>query len=241
MIPFSRQLACTFFILFFGATILPVKGQAQTYLSNTSEEKVPPYILPDPLTGKDGKKITTAARWSNTQRPYIYHLFEENVYGRYPVKKVPVQFVVRETNQHALNNLAIRKQVRIYLHPPDTSVYMDLLVYLPAAARGPVPVFTGYNFTGNHTIMPDTGIFLAGSWIAPKAKGVIDNKATDSSRGTDTSQWQLREILAHGYGLAVAYYGDIEPDNPDGWKTGIWTTLSSVLEIKPGEWSVIDA
>jgi dienelactone hydrolase len=112
---------------------------------------------------------------------------------------------------------------------------------LPAAAKTPVPVFTGYNFTGNHTIMPDTGIFLSTSWMPPKAKGVINNRATDSSRGTDTSQWQVREILAQGYGIAVAYYGDIEPDNPDGWKTGIRTTLSEALAIKPEEWSAIGA
>ena len=233
---FCKRFACAFFILF-----LTINGFAQTIISNTTEEKVPPYTLPDPLVGKDGKKITTAAAWDNQQRPYIYHLFEENVYGRFPQKKIPLKFVVRETNNHALNNLAIRKQVRIYLNPPANNVYIDLLIYVPANAKAPVPVFTGYNFTGNHSIMPDTGIFLATRWIAPHAKGVVNNKATDSSRGTDTSQWQLREILSHGYGLAVAYYGDIEPDNPDGWKTGIRTALSSTLEIKPEEWSAIGA
>ena len=237
----QRLFSSTFLVFILTAPILQVKGWAQTMVFNTIEEKVPPYTLPDPLTGKDGKKITSAAAWSNQQRPYIYHLFEENVYGRFPVKKIPLQFVVRETNNHALNNLAVRKQVRIYLNPPANSAYIDLLVYLPAAAKAPVPVFTGYNFTGNHTVMNDTGIYLSTSWMPPKAKGVIGNKATDSSRGTDTAQWQLREILSHGYGLAVAYYGDIEPDNPDGWRTGIRTTLSTALEIKPEEWSAIGA
>ena len=237
----QRLFSSTFLVFLLITTILPVKGRAQTIVFNTIEEKVPPYILPDPLTAKDGKKITSAAAWNNQQRPYIYHLFEENVYGRFPLEKIPLRFVVRETNNHALNNLAVRKQVRIYLNPPANSVYIDLLVYLPAAAKTPVPVFTGYNFTGNHTIANDTGIYLSTSWMPPKAKGVVDNRATDSSRGTDTAQWQLREILSHGYGLAVAYYGDIEPDNPDGWKTGIRTTMSTALQIKPEEWSAIGA
>jgi len=237
----QRLFSSTFLVFLLITTILQVKGWSQTIVFNTIEEKVPPYILPDPLTAKDGKKITSAAAWNNQQRPYIYHLFEENVYGRFPLEKIPLQFVVRETNNHALNNLAVRKQVRIYLNPPANSVYIDLLVYLPAAAKTPVPVFTGYNFTGNHTIANDTGIYLSTSWMPPKAKGVIDNRATDSSRGTDTAQWQLREILSHGYGLAVAYYGDIEPDNPDGWKTGIRTTMSTALQIKPEEWSAIGA
>jgi len=237
----QRLFSSTFLVFLLITTILPVKGRAQTIVFNTIEEKVPPYILPDPLTAKDGKKITSAAAWNNQQRPYIYHLFEENVYGRFPLEKIPLRFVVRETNNHALNNLAVRKQVRIYLNPPANSVYIDLLVYLPAAAKTLVPVFTGYNFTGNHTIANDTGIYLSTSWMPPKAKGVVDNRATDSSRGTDTAQWQLREILSHGYGLAVAYYGDIEPDNPDGWKTGIRTTMSTALQIKPEEWSAIGA
>lgn len=221
--------------------LLPLKLFAQTMVSNTSEEKVPSYTLPDPLLGSDGKKITTAAAWNQRQRPLIFHLFEENVYGRFPQKKLPLHFKLREKNLHALNNLAVRKQVRIYLLPSDSSIYMDLLVYLPANAKGPVPVFTGYNFSGNHTVMPDTGILLSQSWLPSKAKGAVNNRATDSARGTDTSQWQLREILSHGYGIAVAYYGDIEPDHPDGWKTGIRTTLATALQIKPEEWSAIGA
>ena len=217
------------------------KLAAQTFISNTSEEKVPPYILPDPLMGSDGKKIASAAAWNTVQRPWIFHLFEENVYGRFPTKKTTSSFVVRDLDLHAVGNLAIRKQVRIFLLAGDTSVYIDLLIYLPASARGPVPVFTGYNFTGNHTIMPDTGILLNNGWLPPKAKGVFNNHASDSSRGTDTAQWQLREILAHGYGLAVAYYGDIEPDHPDGWKTGIRSTMRAALQIQPEEWSAIGA
>ncbi|MEP6747127.1 MAG: acetylxylan esterase [Bacteroidota bacterium] len=241
MIVSLKRYTPVFFVLFLLAINLPTKIFSQTIVSNTDESKVPPYTLPDPLVSREGRKITTSAEWMNHQRLYVYHLFEDNVYGKYPSTKIPVKFVVREINKHALNGLAIRKQVRIFLLPPDTSVYMDLLVYLPANAKGPVPVFTGYNFSGNHTIMPDTGIFLSASWMQPKGKGVVNNKATDSSRGTDTAQWQLREILSHGYGLAVAYYGDIEPDNPDGWKTGIRTTLSTALQMKPEDWSAIGA
>ena len=241
MIVHCKAIVCSTLILFLALIVLPLNSIAQSMVSNASEDKVPPYTLPDPLTAKDGKKITTVTEWNNQQRPYIYHLFEQNVYGRYPLVKIPVHYEVLETNKHALNNLAVRKQVRIYLLPPAKNIYIDLLVYLPGAAKGPVPVFTGYNFDGNHTVMTDTGIVLASSWIAANSKGVINNMATDSSRGTDTAQWQLREILSHGYGLAIAYYGDIEPDNPDGWKTGIRTTLSKALQIKPEQWSAIGA
>ncbi|MFT3936437.1 MAG: hypothetical protein QM726_22600 [Chitinophagaceae bacterium] len=209
--------------------------------ANSSEDKVPAYALPDPLLGKDGKKIATAAEWQKIQRPYIYHLFEENVYGRFPTQKVTPTFYVRETNAHALNGEAVRKQVRIYLLGKNKNIFIDLLVYLPANAKKPVPVFVGYNFGGNQSIVADSGIFLTESWMSSRGGRVINNHATDSTRGTDTSQWQLRQVLAHGYGLAVAYYGDVEPDYADGWKTGIRTTMATALKIQPEEWGAIGA
>jgi hypothetical protein len=56
-----------------------------------------------------------------------------------------------------------------------------------------------------------------------------------------SSQWPLKEILARGYGVVTAWYWDLEADRPDGWQTGIRTTLSGVLQIEPNEWSAIGA
>ena len=47
--------------------------------------------------------------------------------------------------------------------------------------------------------------------------------------------------LDHGFGLATVYYGDLEPDHPDGWKSGIRTSLRDSLHIEPQEWSAIGA
>ncbi len=236
----STRVSIVIVLLLFINSI-PVELIAQNMVANTSEEKVPAYTLPDPLVQPDGKKITNAEAWTKKQRPYIYHLFEENVYGRFPQKSIPVKYEVRENAKQGLNGVATRKQVRIYFGEPAGKVYMDVLIYLPANAKAPVPLFVGYNFDGNQTIANDNAIFLPDSWVDARGKGVVNNKASDSSRGNRESQWQVKEILAHGYGLAVAYYGDIEPDNPDGWKTGIRTTLSTSLQIKPEEWGAIGA
>jgi hypothetical protein len=48
-------------------------------------------------------------------------------------------------------------------------------------------------------------------------------------------------LLANGYGLASAYYGDLEPDHPEGWKTGVRSILQTSLHLKPEEWSAIGA
>ena len=41
--------------------------------------------------------------------------------------------------------------------------------------------------------------------------------------------------------LATAYYGDLEPDNPEGWKTGIRTTMKKELAINEQEWAAMGA
>ena len=72
-------------------------------------------------------------------------------------------------------------------------------------------------------------------------KGIVNNRATEASRGKDAGKWAVQEIINRGYGLATAYYGDLEPDHPDGWKTGIRTTLKTELSINENEWGAIGA
>ena len=204
--------------------------------TNVDESKVPPYVLPDPLVMSNGKKVKDTKEWNIVQRPYIYHLFEENVYGRYPTQPVVIHFKIRESSNNALNGMATRKQVRIYLHPTDTTVFTDLLIYLPVSKKTPAPIFLSLNFHGNQAVNKDPAIFPSQNetQISEVAKPL------DSTRGTD-HYWEIEDIISRGYGVATAYYGDIEPDNKDGWKTGIRTTLKDVLKIQPEEWSALGA
>jgi hypothetical protein len=213
----------------------------QAFPSNTDESKVPPYTLPDVLKMPNGKTVTNSKEWQQVQRPFIYHLYEQYQFGRYPAKKINSRFRVLETDNKALDGLATRKQVRIYLHPADTSVYMDVLLYIPNKIKSPAPVFTGYNFSGNHTITTDKNVLLSNRWLYWKSKGAVNNRATEASRSADTASWQLHSILSKGFALATAYYGDIEPDTATGYTTGIRTTLKDVLNIQPNEWSAMGA
>ena len=57
--------------------------------ANTDEALANPYPnLPDPLTLKNGKKVTTEKQWWTKRRPEIVEDFEREVIGRVP-KSVP--------------------------------------------------------------------------------------------------------------------------------------------------------
>lgn len=215
--------------------------QAQSFPANTDESKVPPYTLPDVLKMPNGKPVTSSKEWMQVQRPYIYRLYEENQFGRYPTKKINPRFRVLESDKNAWNGTATRKQVRIYLHPTDTTVFMDVLLYTPNAVKSPAPVFVGYNFSGNQTVTTDKNVLRSNRWVYFKTKGAVNNRATEASRGTDTASWPLHTILAKGFAVATAYYGDLEPDTATGYTTGIRTTLKEVLNIQPNEWSAMGA
>jgi hypothetical protein len=220
---------------------IQVKSQTQQSPTNSNEDSVKPYTLPDPLLLPEKPAVKTSQDWTRLQRPYIYTLFQQHVYGRFPRRKIPFTHTTTEPGGLSLNGMAKRKQVRISLKPGNDSVYIDLLIYLPSSAQGKVPVFLGYNFNGNHTIHHDTAIKLSKAWIGPRGRGVVNNRATEASRGSDTASWPVTEILKHGYGVVTAYYGDLEADHPEGWKSGIRTTLSKELAIRPDEWGAIGA
>jgi hypothetical protein len=122
----------------------------------------------------------------------------------------------------ALSGQAVRKEVHLQFSTGRGSTSTDLLIYLPAEASGPVPVFVGLNFWGNHSIHPDPAIKLSDRWMPDDAdQGILNNHATPGSRGKSAHRWPVETILGRGYGLATAYYGDLAPDDPELFRKGV--------------------
>jgi hypothetical protein len=217
-------------------------GMAQEPKANYDEARVPAYTLPDPLTLADGQPVKDAAIWRSRRRPELLRLFEENVYGRSPDRPAGMRFETVESDPKALGGRATRKQIRILLDGTREGPSLDLLLYLPAGRTRPSPVFVGLNFGGNHTVHKDPGIRLSPRWIA-KSEGGVDHRATEAGRGRDPESWPIETILARGYGVATAYYGDLEPDHPEGWKDGVRSRFGPGVKgaFAPGDWGAIGA
>jgi hypothetical protein len=218
---------------------------AKKFEPNYDEAKVPPYVLPDPLVLNNGRRVTDAKTWTKQRRPELLELFREHVYGRSPGRPRGMKFEVRSVDKAALGGKATRKEVRVLFTGKADGPWMDLLLYLPNQTKRPVPAFLGLNFYGNHTIAADPGITLSSRWMRDsKEFGVVNNRATEASRGVRTNRWPVDMILARGYALATIYYGDLEPDHPEGWKDGVRAALSkdgAHTQWKPGDWGAIGA
>src|SRR5271170_1672960 len=191
---------------------------------NYDEAKVGIYALPDPLKLNDGEAVRDARTWYSKRRPEIVEMFEGQQYGRAPGRPPGENFEVIDKGTPALNGKAIRKQVTIYLNKDKTGPSIDLLIYLPAAASKPVPMFFSINFGAVQNAVDDSGIKPETVWD-PKTNTRITPPA-----GRGFGRIDAEALLDAGFGVATYYYGDIDPDYLTGFPDGI-----RALYLKPGQ------
>ncbi len=190
---------------------------------NYDELKVGAYTLPDPLRLENGKQVKDAKTWWTKRRPEIVSLFETQQYGKAPGRPPAESFDVFDKGTPALNGKAIRKQVMIYLTANHSGPAIQLLVYLPAAATKPVPMFLSINFGAVQNAVDDPGIKPETVWD-PKTNTRI---APPPGRGF--GRLNVGPLLDAGIGVATFYYGDVDPDYLNGFPNGI-----RAVYAKPG-------
>lgn len=204
---------------------------------NMDESKVPPYTLPELLVTSAGQQVSNVAVWEKVRRPEILQQFRTHVYGRIPQKPAGMYFETIHTETHALHGKATMKEITIHLTKDADGPEIHLLLYLPNHVKGKAPVMMGLNFTGNHTVEADSTITITDNW--KKADWSVMYPRHTPVRGEQTQNWCASELIDSGYALATAWYGDIELDRADGWKTGVRNTMQQELNIRPEEWSAI--
>ncbi|MSU64749.1 MAG: acetylxylan esterase [Opitutus sp.] len=215
---------------------------------NHDEAKVGPYTLPDPLMLNNGQPVRNAQTWSNQRRGELLELFRANVYGRSPGRPTGMTFQETRVDRGALNGLATRKEITVLFTGSNDGPKMTLMLYVPNGEAKPAPAFLGLNFYGNHSVDPDTSITLSPVWVrATPDDKVVNHRATAKSHGMDAARWQLEKVLRRGYVTATVYYGELEPDQVEGWKTGVRGVPAlgggdaSGATRKPDAWGAIAA
>ena len=176
---------------------------------STNEKDAAQYQLPDPLMTSDGRRIASAAEWMNMQRAKILALFKKYEYGEILPRPDCMKFEVLAKKNDALDNLAIRKEVKITCSMRNQREFSFLiLVYIPKNAASHAPVFCGLNFKGNQntTMEPDvipTGYRFPGELFC-------------AERGEHYGRWIPDELVRRGYASVTCCYHDIFPDRADG-------------------------
>ncbi len=225
-------------------TVLIPGAVSQPAGFNYDESAVPAYALPDPLVNLVGDPVNTAEQWTGQRRSEVLGLFAEHVYGHTPPGAVDVHHELTESNDHVFDGRARRQQVRLHFRANGHEIAADLLIYLPRTATGPVPLFLGLNFFGNHTITTDPEVHLNQNWMRSNPEiGVVDHRATADSRGAYARRWPVELILQRGYGLATLYSGDIDPDVDDGFQNGVHPLFYANGQTQPAanEWGTLAA
>lgn len=209
----------------------------ETFEANYDEAQIPEYELPQLLVDESGQEINSVPEWEEKRKPWIYEKFASQVYGQLPGESDTLIFEIAQEVPDALGGKARAKEVKVYFTKEKEQQYsMDLLIYLPKNVTSAVPVFLGLNFYGNQTISSDSFITINQSWMRNNEDfGVIDNQATEKSRGVRVNRWPLEMIIEAGYGLATIYYGDLDPDkdNPVDWQDGIHPLFYREGQVKP--------
>jgi hypothetical protein len=127
----------------------PLRRALKTgHVSNYDESKVKPYSLPDPLIMQNGARVRSAEMWVHERRPEILRLYETDIYGRIPASAPKVQWQVTGTDPAARDGAAVRKTIVGKMGESAEAPRMNLTLYTPAAAKGPVPVILLVNFRG---------------------------------------------------------------------------------------------
>ncbi|MBT4665838.1 MAG: acetylxylan esterase [Opitutae bacterium] len=227
-------------ILSLSSMLDPMFLEAQPKGYNYEEAKVPKYNLPDLLVCLDGSKVKDADDWVKKRRPEVLQMFEDEVYGRSPGKPKVMRFEIVDKEADALEGKAVRKQIVIHLGKGEKALAVNLLLYLPKKAKGPVPGFLTVNFMGNHTTHADPAIRIPTSWVR-NGNGTKNNKATVAGRGERASRWAIDTIISRGYAFGTIYYGDIDPDFHDGYENGIHPLFppKHPKKRKPTDWASI--
>ncbi|RDC63625.1 glucuronyl esterase domain-containing protein [Adhaeribacter pallidiroseus] len=233
--------------------------------ANYDEALANPYPnLPEVLTLKNGKKVTTPEQWWKQRRPEIIEDFEKEVVGRVPkqVPKVNWKVLINEREMVGWTPVIAKQLVGQVDNSeyPQLEVNMAMTVVTPANAKGPVPVLMMFS----RSALP------APAQPSKESLEKINNALKDLLVKNDPSLKAIFEqfpaytpipaapttfpmgapvgdpptpnqLLAAGWGYVLIEPGSIQADNGAGLTKGIIGLVNKGQPRKPDDWGALRA
>ncbi|MFO7726378.1 MAG: hypothetical protein R6V45_12600 [Oceanipulchritudo sp.] len=156
-----------------------------------TEEAVPDYSLPPLLNAVDGTPISSREDWLEN-RNALLDLFREHVYGLRPGPPEAMKVTRLETDPEAMEGAATLKRIRLACLHDGKRFSFNVVLFIPNAREGPVPVFLLLNNR--------------------------DPELTDPSRRHKSPFWPAEAVIGRGYGIAALQNEDVAPDDPEAFR-----------------------
>lgn len=223
--------------------------------------------LPDVMTTKAGKKVTTPDMWWKQRRPEIVEDMEREVYGRLPKNLPKVTWTVKITDREFAGRIpVIAKQVIGHVDNseyPLIDVNINMIVVVPMNVKGPVPVLMMFGRPSFPAPAQPLGDDMEKINAAikellvkndPALKTIFDrypayNPITRSNTGNPFAPPPPRvgdppsteQLLAAGWGYATLDPASIQADNGAGITRGVIGLVNKGQPRKPDDWGSLRA
>ena len=208
-----------------------------------NEALASPYpTLPDPLTMKNGQKVTTAAMW-RTRRTELIDVFEREIYGRRPANIPKVSWQVVNTSHET--NGSVATVTRQLLGRVDNSAYpaisvnIQAILTLPASVRERVPVII--QFGGGTFDLPANVSTSANPCQLPGAGRGAPPPAPPAASGAPQELTWQQQILSRGWGYVNLNVGSVQGDCGAGLQAGIIGLVNKGQPRAPDDWGSLRA
>jgi hypothetical protein len=210
---------------------------------NYTEDRSGTYTLPDPLKLNNGKPVRDAKTWREKRRPEIRTLIEENWFGRAPGRPKDMTFEVVEQGTPAFDGKAIRRQIIISFSREPGAPKLELLMYVPASAKGPVPLFLNMSFSANNLAVADSGVRTGRRWDRQSRTQVAAEAPPNNAAGRGSRALRVEQFIARGIGIATFNKDDLAPDFPGSEALGVKSLYLEPGQARPrdDQWGAIAA
>lgn len=223
--------------------------------------------LPDPLTAKNGNKITTADAWWKLRRPELIEDLEREVYGRLPKNIPKVTWTVKVIDREFVNRIPVI--VKLLVGHVDNSEYplinvdINMMLVVPVNVKGPVPVlmmFSGRpSFPAPAQPAPDEMEKINSAFKElmikndPSLKSIFDKYPAYSPIARlpapnffapakpDEELTPQERLLTAGWGYVTLETNSIQADNGAGLTRGIIGLVNKGQPRKPDDWGSLRA